>query len=168
MCLFKKKIYKLNEKEYGYLLSKMILTSTQSGFSEISNNFDTSEDKLMYFLELSLHYAFICECLLKEKYSSLKVDRCINYAIEGLVLGIGISDDATDQLTENIFELYNCIKDEKIDIFTEEGLHQLAQSYQDCCDLGKDLLIHATIFLLLSGFIIHHTSDIAGKHLVLI
>lgn len=168
MGLFKKKVFKLKEKEYGYLLSKMIMTSTKNGFAEISDSFSESDDKLINFLELSLHYTYICECLLKEKYSSLKVDRCINHTIENLAIQIGAFDDKVDEGATLLLNLYTCIKEAEINIFTEEGLHQLAQSYQDSCEIGYDQLLHLTIFLLLSNFIIHHTADIAGEQLCLI
>ena len=168
MGLFKKKVFKLNEQEYGYLLSKMILTSTQSGFSEISDSFNSSNDKIINFLELSLHYTYICESLLKEKYPSLKVDRCISHTIECLTIQTGAFDNKIDEGASALHDLYSCIKEQEINIFTEEGLHKLTQSYQDSCGIGYDQLMHLTVFLLMSNFIIHHTSDVAGEHLRMI
>jgi hypothetical protein len=168
MGLFKNKVYKLNEKEYGYLLSKMILTSAKNGLSEIKENFNSSRDMHIYFLELLLHYAYICECLLKEKYHSLKAERCVSYAIEGIVINLGIFDDAINEHTEQFLEMYAYLKNDKCNIFTEEGLHKLVNSYQNRCELGYDHFQHLSVFLLFSGFIIHHTSDVAGDHLSLI
>ena len=168
MGLFKKKAHKLNAQEYGYFLSNIILTYTHNSFSEISDIFDDSNNTSSHFMELALHYTYICECLLKEKYPSSNVDRCIIYTIEGLVAHFNVSDSSLEKATISLLETYSTIECIKANTYTEEGLHRITQSYQDCCGIKYSLLLHVKLFTMFSDFIIHHISDIAGEHLSLV
>lgn len=167
MGLFKK-VYKLTAEQYGYLISKFIFSSAKNTYSSIRDTFCSSNDESLCFYELLIHYTYICECLLKEKYRSEKVDKCIIYAVEGFAISMGVSDKSVEKITISFLEMYDDISSGNYNIFTEDGLHQLVQSYQDCFENNHDMLGHLTIFSCFSGFIIHHSVDIAGDHLVLI
>lgn len=156
------KIY-LSEKEYACYLAHVILTSGSNGFSEIRETLEPSKHLLYYYLRLLLHYLYICEFLLHEKYYQYNIDNCINLTIDYIVESIDLPTDSKQLMRD----MYADTKSDYYNIYTEDGIHGLVSSYQGCLENNKGVLLHTTLFVLFSGFIIHHTSDIVGDKIII-
>lgn len=169
MGFFKRKeVFRLNEKDYGYVLSKMILASTDNCFSEIADDMDSPENALLNYLSLALRLTYICECLLKRKYSTSQSEQCIAYTISGLLHYTGIPEDKVPTIEKCLNGLYQLLRSEGYSIDDQRGLLDLAQSFQNHCQATPTASVQSALVLYFSEFIIYHTEDVIGQHLIMV
>ena len=170
--LFKKRKTEISKEMFGQrVLSRMLLTSAKQSpdlFEELG-----VEMTFTHYLLYLEYLLFLSKKILSQRYSESGVDRIINATIYGLIDFMdAVPADKKDEVKSLFWAMYHEFEEmsEKIcsDIGSEHGLRNLAASFLESCDKGKDLLGNMLVFAHFSGFVIHHTSDILNDELVLL
>lgn len=170
--LFKKKKMEISKEMFGQrVLSRMLLTSAEQSpslFEELGVEMTFSH----YLLYLE-YLIFISKKILSQKYSATGVDRIINATIYGLIDYIDVVPfDKKDEVKSLFWKMYhdfeNMADEICSDIGSEYGLRNLAKSFLESCDVEKGILENMLLFTHLSGFVIHHTSDLLNDEIMLL
>ncbi len=170
--LFKKKKQEISKELFGErILSRMLLTTAKQSpdlFEELG-----VEMTFTHYLLYLEYLLFLSKKILSQRYSATGVSRIINATIYGLIDFMdNVPANKKDEVKSLFWSMYNEFErmSEEIceDIGSERGLRNLADSFLVSCGKEKCLFGHMTVFSHLSGFVIHHTSDILNNEIVLL
>ena len=173
--IFKKKENKkieLSKEEFGKLaLSRLLLTNAQNS-PDLFKELNMEIDFIHYLLYLEF-ILFISKKLLEEKYSSQDADVIINSTIDGITLFMAnIPDETRDDVNKHFRKMFaefeeDC-KSTNCDVYSEQGLRNLATSFLEWCGIEHCILGHTLVFTHLSSFIIHHLGGVIGSDFTII
>lgn len=170
--LFRKKKKEISKELFGErVLSKMLLISAQNSpglFEELG--IEMTFTHYLLYLEYLL---FLSKKILSQRYTTTDINRIINATIYGLIdLMDNVPSDKKDEVKRLFWSMYTVFDEmsEEIcrDIGSERGIRNLADSFLESCGKEKCLFGHMTLFVHLSGFVIHHTNDILNDEIVLV
>ena len=170
--LFKKKKPEISKEAFGErVLSRMLLTTAKQSpdvFEELG-----VEMTFTHYLLYLEYLLFLSKKILSQRYSVVGVSRIINATIYGLVDFMdNVPSNKKDEVKHLFWSMYNEFEkmSEEIceDIRSEQGLHNLADSFLVSCGIEKCFLGHMSVFIHLSGFVLHHTGDILNNEMVLL
>lgn len=170
--LFKKKKQEISKEMFGEkILSRMLLTTAKQSpdlFEELG-----VEMTFTHYLLYLEYLLFLSKKILAQRYPATGVARIINATIYGLIDYMdNVPADKKDEVKSLFRSMYNDFDrmSEEIcnDIGSERGLRNLADSFIVSCGKEKCTFGHMTVFTHLSGFVIHHTSDILNDDIVVL
>ena len=170
--LFKKKKQEISKELFGErVLSRMLLTTAKQSpdlFEELG-----VEMTFTHYLLYLEYLLFLSKKILSQRYSVSGVNRIINATIYGLIDFMdNVPANKKDEVKSVFWSMYNDFEkmSEEIcgDISSERGLQNLADSFLVSCGKEKCLFGHMAVFAHLSGFVIHHTSDILNDEIELL